>query len=491
MVHCFLPESIDGPELHVLWLANELKSKYETFVFTRTSDPLLNEGEIRDDVFQGIKVRRVKASPKYRLAPSDHYLNSRVTASFEDYLDLVKPDLVHIFTLTGLSASIVEIVAARGIPIVLRICDFYHMCFRLFLLDSDLRLCDGPEDGRKCGKCISNDLLPGRPQPNSPFFEQAGIDRTKYMQKLLLLPDIIISPNNFVKEKLIEFGIPRTKIHISPSGVNVTGVRRRQFVSKPFTVFGYLGYPMRHKGIDVLIEAFRTLDQTKARLKICGGSPELVNELHKRLKGLNVQLSGKYSRGQLPEILSSIDVVVVPSICHEVGPFVIDEAFAAGIPVIVSNAGSQAEYVQNNKNGLHFCLGDSKDLSQKMSLFIQDPELVRKLSKHIQRVTTPSEQAHEFVLIYRKLIYAKRSKQSHALSPRLTNLRKLRESILVPNLEYARLQQQIEQEVIRSSLGYKWMQFYGSKIDQLLPNGTRRGKFKQKVTNLIRAAAGY
>ena len=488
VVHRFLPESIDGPELHVLWLADELKFKYEAFVFTRTSEPSLSEGGIGDDVFQGIKVRRVKVSGKYRAAPSDYYLNSSVADQFEDYLDLVKPSLVHIFTLSNLSASIVEVAAAREIPTVLTICAFYHMCFRVCLLDSELRLCDGPEDGRKCGKCISNDLL-GRPQPNSPFYQQAGIDRTKYMQKLLLLPNIIISPNNFVKRKLVEFGIPATKIRVSPSGVDVTGIQRRQFKPKPMFVFGYLGHPLPYKGIDVLIDAFRRLDQTKAQLRMYGGSPEIVNEIRERLEGLNVQVTGRYSREQLPGILSGIDVAIVPSICHEGGPLVIDEAFAAGIPVIVSDAGAQAEYVLHNKNGLHFRTGDSTDLGMKMSLFIENPELVHKLSKYTPRVRTPTDEAHEFARIYKKLVYAKRTKNLQRLRTRLKTLRELRESILVRNLEYVRSQQQAELEAIRNSLGYKWTRFYGSKIDQLLPNGTRRGKFKQKMTTLIRAAA--
>jgi glycosyltransferase involved in cell wall biosynthesis len=274
-----------------------------------------------------------------------------------------------------------------------------------------------------------------------------------------------------------------------PIGVNVTGVQRRQFKSKPTIVFGYLGYPLTHKGIDVLIDAFRTLNQAKAQLQIWGGAPENVIEMRRRLTGLNARVSGRYSREQLPKILSGIDVVVVPSICREVGPFVISEAFAAGIPVIVSDAGSQREYVQNNENGLHFRTGDPKDLSQKMNRFIQDPELVGKLSRHIPIVRTLSEEAEEVEKVYKQLIIAKRSERSQK-STLLRTLSELRGDILVRNLEYGLSQQQTELDGIRNSLGYKWVHFYGSKIDQLLPNGTTRGKFKQKMTKLLRVAAG-
>jgi glycosyltransferase involved in cell wall biosynthesis len=42
---------------------------------------------------------------------------------------------------------------------------------------------------------------------------------------------------------------------------------------------------------------------------------------------------------------------------------------------------------------------------------------------------------------------------------------------------------------IRSCVGYKFMRFYGSVIDQTLPDGTRRGGLKRRVLDLLRGSS--
>jgi glycosyltransferase involved in cell wall biosynthesis len=246
------------------------------------------------------------------------------------------------------------------------------------------------------------------------------------------------------------------------------------------------------------------LDQSRAELRICGGEPEVVDGLRKRVNGLSVQFVGNYSHEQLADILSHVDVVVQPSICHESYSLAIREAFAAGIPVIVSNIRAQMDAVRNGKNGLHFRAGDAVDLSRKMNLFIQNAALLHDYSKHIPHVRSIADQAFEFARIYQKLIHAKRSSgprmlarlsaareyRTDALSHRLEDV--LRPSIVaardqIESLQNERESLQNELEAIHGSLGYKWMTFYSSRIDRLMPDGTKRGEFRKKLTDFFRS----
>ena len=73
---------------------------------------------------------------------------------------------------------------------------------------------------------------------------------------------------------------------------------------------------------------------------------------------MNVQHEGALAHEQIPRALAELDVLGVPSIWIENAPFVIREAFAAGLPVVASNLGGMAERVRHEVNGLLFRPGD-------------------------------------------------------------------------------------------------------------------------------------
>ena len=78
--------------------------------------------------------------------------------------------------------------------------------------------------------------------------------------------------------------------------------------------------------------------------------------------------------------------------------------FMAHIPVITSNIGGMAELVQDGVNGLLFQVGDSKDLTKKMQMVIDDPGLIERLRKNIRPVIPIENHALEIREIYRSLV---------------------------------------------------------------------------------------
>src|SRR5207244_2552263 len=77
----------------------------------------------------------------------------------------------------------------------------------------------------------------------------------------------------------------------------------------------------------------------------------------------NAVLVGRYGPDDLPQLMSEVDYVVVPSLWWENSPRVIQEAFAYGRPVICSGIGGMAEKVADGVNGLHFRVGDPVSLA--------------------------------------------------------------------------------------------------------------------------------
>ncbi len=72
--------------------------------------------------------------------------------------------------------------------------------------------------------------------------------------------------------------------------------------------------------------------------------------------------------------------------------------------MIASNIGGMAEYVHHMKNGLLFRVGDHEHLYVKINAFIEDPNLVERLSRNIGPVKTIEENAEELEEIYSELI---------------------------------------------------------------------------------------
>jgi glycosyltransferase involved in cell wall biosynthesis len=77
--------------------------------------------------------------------------------------------------------------------------------------------------------------------------------------------------------------------------------------------------------------------------------------------------------------MRQVDWVVVPSVWWENSPLVIQEAFAAGRPVVCSGIGGMAEKVPAGTAGLHFRAGDPGDLADVMRRAATEPGLWDRL----------------------------------------------------------------------------------------------------------------
>jgi hypothetical protein len=64
-----------------------------------------------------------------------------------------------------------------------------------------------------------------------------------------------------------------------------------------------------------------------------------------------------------------------------------------------------AELVRDGVDGLLFRAGESKDLTKKMQMVIDDPSLIERLRENIKPVTPMEDHVLEIREIYRRLLY--------------------------------------------------------------------------------------
>jgi len=108
------------------------------------------------------------------------------------------------------------------------------------------------------------------------------------------------------------------------------------------------------KGVEYLIEAAKHVLESipNTRFLIVGEGPqkaELIHKVHQLNLSSDVIFAGM--RGDIPAILSALDLFVLPSLSEALGIAVI-EALAAKVPVIATNVGGVTEIVEDGKTGL-------------------------------------------------------------------------------------------------------------------------------------------
>jgi glycosyltransferase involved in cell wall biosynthesis len=151
----------------------------------------------------------------------------------------------------------------------------------------------------------------------------------------------------------------------------------------------YIGQLYPWKGVDVLVEALRTVDG--AELAIVGGLPPEpdLDRLRRLAASLSVQDRVSF-RGYLPPPAldaerAAADVFVIPLLDSATArlftsPLKLFEAMASGRPVVASDLPSIREVLVHEQNALLVPPGDSRALASAIERLLRDRDLARRLA---------------------------------------------------------------------------------------------------------------
>lgn len=199
-------------------------------------------------------------------------------------------------------------------------------------------------------------------------------------KKLFSKIDIVISPSEWLMNLHKKGGFfekAKKEIIINPIASKKTSEVFRDLGglmrNKQFT-FLYVGQLEKHKGIEVLIQAFTDLNREDFILKIVGESNPKLQVTSYNTN--NIQFLGKKSSVEVKKIMQQADCLVVPSLCYENYPTVILEAGQAGLPAIGSNIGGILELLPPE---FLFKAGDAVSLKNKMQWAIEHKDELRKI----------------------------------------------------------------------------------------------------------------
>ena len=292
----------------------------------------------------------VKKTPKSIWQMLTRSIYSReVEKAIKKEINDVKPDLVYIIHFVNkLSPSVITGAKKMGIPVVLRLSDYFLLCPRF----------DFVYDKKLCEECLTKGYMTcikKRCVKGSLFASFVRVFSMKVHKAISIYRhvDAFITPSEFLKKKLIENGFDANKITCIP-----TFTSSKTEIGKPQVGnYGlYFGRITEEKGVDTVVKAYEMMPERLLKIMGDDTTDEAV-----RLKGYieeknieNIEFIGFKAGEELENVIKGARFTLIPSIWYDNLPNTALESFQYSKPVIASNIGSLPELVEDGINGYLF-----------------------------------------------------------------------------------------------------------------------------------------
>ena len=218
-----------------------------------------------------------------------------------------------------------------------------------------------------------SDIVPGGRMRKNASLE-------KRVRLALLRADAIIAQGNYLRDVILELGIPQDKIVIINNGVDLASYTDSEAFPHPRPYILALGNLIRRKGFDILLKAFKGIREQRVDLLIAGAGREAQSlKIMARELGLEQQVHflGVVTGQEKINLYKSALFFVCPS---RKEPFanVILEALAAGLPVVASAVDGNLELVHHEKHGLLFPVDDCDALTGALRRMMSEQGLAER-----------------------------------------------------------------------------------------------------------------
>lgn len=385
-----------GSEKYYFELAQLLKSKGHTVgFFSMKHEENITTGDA--EYF----VEEIDLNTGSKLKALDVIYSQENKRLMAKALEEFKPDIVHINNFQRqLSASIIDAIKEKNIPIVMTAHDLNPICPASIML----------YNGEVCDDCITKgyaQCIKKKCVKGSTLKSTLGVMEKKYydFHKVFRKIDCIISPSEFNKNQLVNGKLKYNEIVTLHNFVNES--ERNDYVLGDYAF--YLGRLSKEKGILNLIEAIG--DIPNAKLLIAGDGPErerieaYISE-HK-LDG-RITLLGYQNQDSIHKYITNSRFVVIPSICNENCPYSVLEAMEIGKPIVASRIGGIPELIADGENGYLYKADDINELKEKLTLLLDNDDKVnlfaQKSRELYESYYSPDSYYNELIKIYNKVM---------------------------------------------------------------------------------------
>lgn len=310
-------------------------------------------------------------------------------------LNAWNPDVVF---LNGLSSPAAELQFTAATPTVVFLHGYHGTCIsgtktRMFPSATPCSRPLGPG-------CLAH-YFPRRCGGWNPVSMIEAYQQQRRRQRLLARAAFVATFSSHMREEAVANGVhPERAVHLpifapsaeSPSGRIHELFEREEQPSR--WQLAFLGRMERLKGAHLLIEALSLLEpalRSKLRVTFAGDGRERtrLEAAASRVADVDTHFTGWISPAERRGLLTSADLLVVPSVWPEPLGLVGIEAGAAGVPVIAFDVGGVREWLKDGVNGriVESLPPSAPGLAAGIRDCLSDPRRLRRWSESATRLT--------------------------------------------------------------------------------------------------------
>jgi glycosyltransferase involved in cell wall biosynthesis len=195
----------------------------------------------------------------------------------------------------------------------------------------------------------------------------------------------LIAVSDGVRWVMVAEGISPARVSVIHSGIDLgrfdrprdRGRIEREFgIPESAFLLGSVGHLAQHKGHTALIEAAAIACESVPDLRVLivgegGERPTLEAAARSGPLAGRVVFTG--FREDVPDLMASLDALVLTSFSGEGSPAVVKEAMACGVPVVASDLDGVREIVEDGRDGVLVPVGDPVALASAIDSLVGDP----------------------------------------------------------------------------------------------------------------------
>lgn len=290
--------------------------------------------------------------------------------AFAQTLDRFRPDIVHVHNFFPLlTTSVYDACRAANVPVVQTLHNFRIACAGPYLL----------RNGRICTKCVDGSPYWGtvhrcyRESFAGSLAVSRMIDANRRSGTWNTKVERFIALTSIARDIFIRAGVSPARIVVKANFSPDPGPLPE---AAPRSGALYVGRLSPEKGVREMIEAWRQINYP---LRVVGDGP-LAAEL-RAVASPNVTFLGRKPRPDVTAEMRRAAFLVSFSKCLEGFPVTIPEAFAVGLPAVVSNIGALAEIVDHGITGIHVPAGDAQALADAVRRLAGQSEQLDSMSR--------------------------------------------------------------------------------------------------------------
>lgn len=387
--------TIGGTGFTNLDIIEGLGDSYERFILTSTGEELelwiYGEEKLEKIYHEEINFSndfsRIDESNKNRIISDDfenQIYNSKLATIYEEILDKLDVDIVHINHLINHSFDLIDVIIKKNIPYLLSVHDFYYICPSIHLINENCQYCNFD-----CENCHSFNIDKEENSHKILDIWQKSCYNILKNAEYVIFPsnsaigfydNVFNSLDNF---KLIEHGRDLEK----------TSSKFSLPDEKPIKIV-FPGHISPHKG-SLLIREIKKLDKdNKLEFHFVGTT---IPNLKKY--GIN---HGRYERGEFNSIISKIrpSFIAILSVCPETYSHTLTESIASGIPVVATDLGALKERIEEYGVGWLVNPQNPLDIYNKL-ISISNEDYLNKIDALSKvKIKSKEEMINQYIGLY-------------------------------------------------------------------------------------------